>query len=88
MRPRSIPCPLVPLSAIVEWAASLGYKGVQTPSWDSRAIDLDKAAASKDYRDELAGVCGEHGVAITKLSCHLQGQLIAVHPAYDTALDD
>ncbi|KAB2739851.1 sugar phosphate isomerase/epimerase family protein [Brucella anthropi] len=73
--------------AITKWAADIGYKGVQVPSWDGRLIDLKKAAESKDYCDEFAGVARENGVEITELSTHLQGQLVAVHPAYDEAFD-
>ncbi|HEU4987007.1 MAG TPA: sugar phosphate isomerase/epimerase, partial [Rhizobiaceae bacterium] len=65
----------------------LGYKGIQIPTWDSRLFDLDKAASSKDYCDEVKGVCAEAGVEITELSTHLQGQLVAVHPAYDAQMD-
>ncbi len=79
--------PFNSLPAITKWAAGLGYKGVQIPSWDERVFDLDKAASSKDYCDEIAGICAENGVEITELSCHLQGQLVAVHPAYDTSFD-
>ncbi|MEC8194914.1 MAG: sugar phosphate isomerase/epimerase, partial [Pseudomonadota bacterium] len=79
--------PFNSLPAIVEWAAGLGYKGVQIPSWDARVFDLDKAASSKAYCEEVAGICAAHGVAITELSCHLQSQLVAMHPAYDTAFD-
>lgn len=79
--------PFNSLPSIVEWAAKLGYKGVQIPSWDARIFDLDKAADSKTYCDEVAGICAQHGVVITELSCHLQGQLVAVHPAYDAAFD-
>ena len=73
--------------AITKWAASLGYKGVQIPSWDARLFDLDRAASSKTYCDEVAGIAAANGVAITELSTHLQGQLVAVHPAYDAAFD-
>ncbi|ODN70464.1 sugar phosphate isomerase/epimerase family protein [Methylobrevis pamukkalensis] len=73
--------------AITRWAADCGYVGVQVPSWDARLFDLEKAASSKDYCDEFAGVAAEAGLAITELSTHLQGQLVAVHPAYDTAFD-
>jgi sugar phosphate isomerase/epimerase len=73
--------------AITAWAAECGYVGVQIPSWDARLFDLDKAAASKDYCDEVKGVASESGLAITELSTHLQGQLVAVHPAYDAAFD-
>jgi sugar phosphate isomerase/epimerase len=73
--------------AITKWAGSIGYKGVQIPSWDGRLIDLDKAAASKDYCDEIKGVAEASGVVVTELSTHLQGQLVAVHPAYDEPFD-
>ena len=79
--------PFNSLDAITKWAGSLGYKGVQVPSWDARLIDLDKAATSQTYCDEIAGICAGNGVQITELSTHLQGQLVAVHPAYDTAFD-
>lgn len=79
--------PFNSLDAITKWAGSLGYQGVQIPSWDARLIDLDLAAASKTYCDDIAGICAANGVAITELSTHLQGQLVAVHPAYDTAFD-
>ena len=72
---------------ITKWAADCGYKGVQVPSWDARLIDLAKAASSKTYCDEFLGTAHENGVDVTELSTHLQGQLVAVHPAYDTAFD-
>src|SRR5690606_20146177 len=75
------------LKSICEWVASLGYKGVQIPAWDTRCIDLQKAAESKDYADELKGTVEECGLEITELSSHLQGQLVAVHPAYDELFD-
>jgi len=60
---------------------------VQIPSWDSRMIDLKKASESKDYCDEIKGITKSYNLEITELSTHLQGQLVAVHPAYDTAFD-
>ena len=74
-------------AGITSWAADCGYVGVQVPSWDGRLFDLDKAASSKTYCDEIAGVAKANGVTITELSTHLQGQLVAVHPAYDTQFD-
>lgn len=79
--------PFDSLSAIGKWAAGLGFKGVQIPAWDARLFDLAKAAESKDYCDEVKGVLAEAGVQVTELSTHLQGQLVAVHPAYDEAFD-
>lgn len=75
------------LKNMAEWAAGLGYKGMQLPTWDARCINLEKLAASKDYADEIKGVAREAGVEITELSSHLQGQLVAVHPAYDQMFD-
>ena len=72
---------------ITKWAADCGYVGVQVPSWDGRLFDLGKAADSKGYCEEIAGVAQANGVQITELSTHLQGQLVAVHPAYDDAFD-
>jgi sugar phosphate isomerase/epimerase len=72
---------------ITEMGRRLRLCGVQVPSWDGRLIDLEKAAASKDYCDEFKGVAAENGIAVTELSTHLQGQLVAVHPAYDEAFD-
>ncbi len=79
--------PFNSLPAITGWAADLGYKGVQIPTFDSRLFDLDRAADSQDYCDEVAGICAESGVEITELSTHLQGQLVAVNPAYDLSFD-
>ncbi len=79
--------PFNSLDAICGWAASLGYKGIQIPSWDGRLFDLNKASESQDYADEVRGIAAEHRLSITELSTHLQGQLVAVHPAYDAAFD-
>jgi sugar phosphate isomerase/epimerase len=79
--------PFNSLDAICGWAASLGYAGVQIPTWDGRLFDLGKAATSDAYCDEVKGIIARHGLAITELSTHLQGQLVAVHPAYDESFD-
>ena len=75
------------LNAISGWAAALGYKGVQIPTWDSRLFDLKRAAESRAYCDDVRGTLSTRGVELTELSTHLQGQLVAVHPAYDQAFD-
>jgi sugar phosphate isomerase/epimerase len=79
--------PFDSLDAICAWVASLGYVGVQLPSWDARIIDLKKAAESQAYCDDLKAKVAKHGLSITELSTHLQGQLVAVHPAYDEQFD-
>ncbi len=79
--------PFNSLKSICEWAKSIGFIGVQLPTWDSRVIDLQKAAESKTYADEIKGIVEDAGLQITELSTHLQGQLVAAHPAYDSMFD-
>lgn len=79
--------PFNTLEGICQWAADLGYKGIQLPSWDNRIINLEQAAESKGYCNDLKGKINSFGLEITELSTHLQGQLVAVNPAYDTMFD-
>ena len=79
--------PFNDLKSICQWAKGLGFVGVQIPTTDARFIDLQKCAESKTYADELKGLINECGLEITELSTHLQGQLIAVNPAYDKLFD-
>src|SRR6476661_841252 len=79
--------PFNDLRSICEWAKGLGFVGVQIPTWDARCIDLQKAAESKTYADELKGLINQCGLEITEHSTHLQGQLVAVQPAYDCLFD-
>jgi sugar phosphate isomerase/epimerase len=79
--------PFNTLESICQWVADLGYKGIQIPTWDDRLIDLKTAAESKTYCDELKGKIKSYGLEITELSTHLQGQLVAVNPAYDLMFD-
>ena len=79
--------PFNDIISISKWAKDLGFTGVQVPTWDPRCIDLKKAAESKTYADEWKGKINETGMEVTELSTHLQGQLVAVHPAYDALFD-
>ena len=79
--------PFNSLEGMAKWAAGLGFVGIQIPSWDRRLFDLERAAASPAYCDEVAAIAARHGLEITELSTHLQGQLVASHPAFDTLLD-
>lgn len=79
--------PFNTLPAIAKWASGLGFEGVQIPSWDARLFDLEKAAKSRDYCDEVKGTLADSGLVLTELSAHLQGQLVAAHPAYDALFD-
>ncbi len=73
--------------AITRWAADCGYAGVQVPVGDARILDLDRAATSQTYRDEFLGIAAANGITVTELSAHLEGQLVAVNPAYDAGFD-
>jgi sugar phosphate isomerase/epimerase len=79
--------PFNSLNEIGAWAAKLGFTAVQIPSWDERLFDLKVAAESQTYCDEVIGTLAQHDIEITELSTHLQGQLVAVHPAYDEMFD-
>ena len=78
--------PFNDLNSLCQWAASLGYKGIQLPT-DPKLIDLAKAAENQNYCDEITSTVKQAGLQITELSTHLQGQLVAVHPAYDQMFD-
>ena len=75
------------LAGMADWAARLGYVGIQIPSWDARFFDLERAAESKSYCEEVLGIVSRAGLKVTELSTHLQGQLVASHPAFNTLLD-
>jgi sugar phosphate isomerase/epimerase len=79
--------PFNSLDSITKYMGGLGYKGVQIPTWDGRLFDLEKAAESQTYVDEVKGICAQNGVEVTELSTHLQGQLVATHPAFDAQFD-
>ena len=71
------------INNIGRWVADLGYRGVQIPGWDPRAIDLGKAAESKTYCDDYRGLLQEMGLEVTEVTGYLAGQVLAVHPAYE-----
>ena len=75
------------LEGMAGWASGHGYVGIQIPSWDRRLFDLERAAESQAYCDEVKEIAASHGLAITELSTHLQGQLVASHPAFEPLLD-
>jgi sugar phosphate isomerase/epimerase len=79
--------PFNSLPAIARWASDKGFVGVQIPTWDGRLFNLARAAESDAYCDEVKGVLRDAGLSITELSTHIQGQMVAVHPAYDAMFD-
>ncbi len=80
--------PFNTLEGLARWAAGLGFQAVQIPCNHPHIFDLARAAHSQTYCDEVSGVLAQHGLVISELSTHLEGQLVAVHPAYDAAFND
>ncbi|KAJ6436009.1 mutator-like element [Purpureocillium lavendulum] len=78
--------PFNSLDGVAKWAADLGYRGIQIPI-DERLIDIDRAATDHEYCETLLTTLKQHNVELTELSSHIQGQLVAAHPAYDTLFD-
>jgi sugar phosphate isomerase/epimerase len=79
--------PFNTLKGLAQWAAGLGFRGVQIPTLDARLFDLKLAAESQEYCDEVCGVLDRAGLVVTELSTHIQGQLVASHAAYDVLLE-
>ncbi|KAH8812514.1 xylose isomerase-like protein [Xylogone sp. PMI_703] len=78
--------PFNSLEGVVKWAADLGFKGIQLPV-DDRLLDIERAANDTAYCTALLDTLKRYNIQLTELSAHLQGQLIAVHPAYDILFD-
>ncbi|HET9160556.1 MAG TPA: sugar phosphate isomerase/epimerase [Caulobacteraceae bacterium] len=79
--------PFDTLENLGRWVSELGFVGVQLPTGPDSLFDVEKGAESQAYCDDIAGVLADHGLVVTELSTHLQGQLVAVHPAYDALFD-
>jgi sugar phosphate isomerase/epimerase len=77
--------PFDTLEGLAGWAAAKGYRGLQIPTWDRRVIDLDLAAQSRGYCDDYLGRLRTHGLEVTELAAPIQGQVLAIHPAYADA---
>ena len=75
--------PFNDIRTLAPWAAKLGYRAVQIPTWDRRVFDLESAAASQDWCDDYRGMLAAHGLVVSELCSALQGQVLAVHPAYE-----
>lgn len=70
------------------WVAEMGYEGVQIPVNEEALIDLDRAAESETYCDEVKGALAELGLQATELAAHLAGQCLALSSVYETAFED
>ena len=79
--------PFNSLKGLAQWSRSLGYRALQLPTHFPEIFDLTLAASSQEYCEEVRGQLKEHDLEISELSTHLQGQCLAVHPAYDAQFD-
>ena len=76
--------PFNSLENICKWFAELGYAGVQIPGWDRRVIDIDLAATSVAYCDELKGKLAALGLSVTEIPA----ELLPERPKPTTQSDD
>ena len=65
--------PFNKLETIAKWAAGLGFKGIQIPSWDQRLFNLKLAAESQDYCDQILGMLKGHGLRVDRALDSLAG---------------
>lgn len=79
---------LTSLAGIARWAAELGFKGLQIPTWKPHIFDLGIAANSQAYCDEIQGLLQSHGLMLTELTSQRQSHVLAIHPAYDATADE
>ena len=79
--------PFDALENAAAFMSGIGYAALQIPGWDERCINLGLAAESDGYCSEIKSLLSGYGLEISELSAHLQGQLTAVHPAYDDLFD-
>ena len=79
--------PFNSLDGLAGWAAGKGYKAVQIPCNHPHIFDVEKAAESQAYCDDITAKLAAHGLVISELSTHLEGQLVAVNPVYSEAFD-
>ncbi|MBA7591697.1 hypothetical protein ES708_33858 [subsurface metagenome] len=75
------------IESLSEWVSGLGYKGIQVPTWDERTIDLKTASESKTYCDKYKGKLEKNGLELIELAAYLQGQVLAIHPAYENMFE-
>ena len=62
--------PFNSLEGIAQWAARLGFTGIQIPI-DKGLIDIDRAATDRGYCDSLLAMLKRHEIQLTELSSHL-----------------
>jgi sugar phosphate isomerase/epimerase len=73
------------LKNIYQWASHLGYKAIQVSTSKRDILDLEKAAQSQNYCDDVTSITADAGLTISELSTHIKGYLLA---AYDEMFND
>jgi sugar phosphate isomerase/epimerase len=74
------------LEDLAGWAASLGFKAIQIPISDTRLKDI-VGVSQTAIVETISVIVSKSGLAISELSAHRAGALLAVHPAYDEIMD-
>lgn len=75
------------LDTLAQWAAGKGFRAVQLPTFNEQIFDIEKAAESDTYCDEVKGVLAGYGLVISELSTHRPGHVLGSHPVYGEILD-
>jgi sugar phosphate isomerase/epimerase len=74
------------LEGIAAFAAECGFTALQMPTFYPKIFDLEQAAQSQSYCDDVRGTLSNYGLRISELTSQRQGHLMAVNPAYDLAI--
>src|SRR4051794_33987155 len=75
------------LDTLAKWAAEKGFRAVQLPTFNARIFDIEKAAESDAYCDEVKGLLASYGLVISELSTHRPGHVLGSHLVYGEILD-
>lgn len=75
------------LEECAKTAGSLRYEGMQLPLWVGDLINLNTAAMSTTYCQQLLGKATEAGCPIVEVANHVETQLVRCTPAYQKLFD-
>ncbi|MEJ5177146.1 sugar phosphate isomerase/epimerase family protein [Erwinia sp. MYb416] len=64
--------PFNTLDNLAQWAADLGFKALQIPCNHPHIFDVEKAANSQSYCDDIRERLAAYGLTISELSTHLE----------------
>jgi sugar phosphate isomerase/epimerase len=75
------------LCTLAAWAAEKGFRAVQLPTFNPAIFDVENAAESDAYCDEVKGLLAGHGLVISELSTHRPGHVLGAHSVYGDIVD-